>query len=130
MYTLQPFMQKICGYICIYIYSLSDTQLAVLGKIQMKRLFRSMELFLEWLQGGLYDFSSLPFSIFKHLENEDMETLMNIPDKYPCMCLNCITETCTTVCLAMCSNHLVSKTNILFFNFKLSNSRVKDCYII
>ena len=63
-------------------YSISDAQLKLLGDVEMKRLFKCMGLFVGWLQGGLYDFSSLPMSVFKHLEREDIETLGKIPQKY------------------------------------------------
>lgn len=61
---------------------MSDAQLKLLGDVEMKRLFKCMGLFVGWLQGGLYDFCSLPISVFKHLEREDMETLGKIPLKY------------------------------------------------
>ncbi|XP_065913406.1 uncharacterized protein [Dysidea avara] len=66
----------------IGIQSISDKQKVIFGEIEMKRLFRCMGLFVGWLQGGLYDFSTLPVSVFKHLDNEDKETLQKIPDKY------------------------------------------------
>ena len=50
----------------------------------MKQLFRCMGLFVGWLQGGLYDFSTLPVSVFKHMDPEDKEKLQKIPDKYSC----------------------------------------------
>ena len=50
----------------------------------MKRLFKCLGLFVGWLQGGLYDFSSLPISVFKHLNHGDMEDVMKIHLKYSC----------------------------------------------
>ena len=44
----------------------------------MKSLFKCLELFVDWLQGGLYDFNSLPFSVFKPLNDEDVSTVMQV----------------------------------------------------
>ena len=48
----------------------------------MKRLFKCLGLFVGWLQSGLYDFSSLPISVFKHLKCEDVNTIMTSCSKY------------------------------------------------
>ena len=68
--------------------SISDEQKTIFGGVEMKRLFRCMGLFVGWLQGGLYDFSTLPVSVFKHMDREDNEVLQKIPDKYLCMFLD------------------------------------------
>jgi len=70
------------------VYSISDEQKVIFGGLEMKRLFRCMGLFVGWLQGGLYDFSTLPVSVFKHMDREDNEVLQKIPEKYLCMLLN------------------------------------------
>ena len=54
----------------------------------MKKLFKCLGLFVGWLQGGLYDFSSLPISVFKHLEYEDVDTIMTTYSKYSCKLLS------------------------------------------
>ena len=64
----------------------------------MKRLFKCMGLFVGWLQGGLYDFSSLPISVFTHLEREDMETLGKIPTKYSGKYLICAVNDVVCIC--------------------------------
>lgn len=66
-------------------HSINDAQLKLLGDVEMKQLFECMRLFVGWLQGGLYDFSSLPISVFKHLEREDIEALEKIPLQYSSM---------------------------------------------
>lgn len=50
----------------------------------MKRLFQCLKLFVGWLQGGLYDFSTLPISVFVHLNHKDVETIMRAHSKYSC----------------------------------------------
>ena len=62
--------------------SISDAQRKLLGDVEMKRLFKCLGLFVGWLQGGLYDFSSLPISVFKHLKCEDVNTIMTSSSKY------------------------------------------------
>ena len=65
-------------------YSINDLQRRLLGDIEMKRMFKCLGLFVGWLQGGLYDFNSLPVSVFKHLNHEDMDAIMKIYSKYSC----------------------------------------------
>ena len=50
----------------------------------MKRLFHCLELFVDWLQGGLYDFRSLPILVFDHLKDGDVDSIMEVHTKYSC----------------------------------------------
>ena len=54
----------------------------------MKMLFKCLGLFVGWLQGGLYDFSSLPISVFKHLKCKDVNIIMETCSKYSCKLLS------------------------------------------
>ena len=63
-------------------YSIDTIQMTLLENIEMKRLFKCMELFVGWLQGGLYDYSSLPISMFNHLKEDDKMILELIPETY------------------------------------------------
>ena len=67
--------------------SINDTQRKLLGDIEMKRLFKCIGLFVGWLQGGLYDFNSLPVSFFTHMSHEDVDTVMTVHSKYSCKLL-------------------------------------------
>lgn len=69
-------------YIVISSHSINDTQQNLLKSVEMKRLFHCLELFVGWLQGGLYDFSSLPLSLFNHLKDGDMDIIMNAHTNY------------------------------------------------
>ena len=68
----------------ISFHSISDTQRKVLEDVPMKSLFHCLKLFVGWLQGGLYDFSTLPLSVFSHLKDEDVDAIMNAHTKYLC----------------------------------------------
>lgn len=57
-------------------------QQKLLGDVEMKRLFSCLELFVGWLQGGLYDFNSLPLPVFNHLRDQDADAIMKIHTKY------------------------------------------------
>ena len=63
-------------------HSIDDAQCKLLGDVEMKRLFKCLGLFVGWLQGGLYDFNSLPISVFKHLKSEDVNIIMKSCSKY------------------------------------------------
>ena len=67
--------------------SVSDMQRRLLGDIDMKKLFKCLELFVDWLQGGLYDFVGLPVSMFKHMSPKDSEAIMGLHTKYSCKLL-------------------------------------------
>ena len=69
-------------YIVISSHSINDTQQNLLKSVEMKRLFHCLELFVGWLQGGLYDFSSLPLQLFNHLKDGDMDIIMNEHTNY------------------------------------------------
>ena len=56
----------------------------------MKRLFKCLGLFVGWLQGGLYDFNSLPISFFKHLNQTDLDSIMKTNLKYSCKLLSMV----------------------------------------
>lgn len=64
--------------------SINDVQRKLLGDVEMKRLFHCLELFVGWLQDGLYDFGSLPLLVFNHLKDEDIVTIMNVHINYSC----------------------------------------------
>ena len=63
-------------------HSISDAQRKLLGDVEMKRLFHCLELFVDWLQGGLYDFRSLPILVFDHLTVGDVDSIMEVHTKY------------------------------------------------
>ena len=63
--------------------TLNEKQRRLLGDIEMKKLFKCLELFVGWLQGGLYDFTTLPVSMFKHMDPKDIDTIMSLHTKYP-----------------------------------------------
>lgn len=68
----------------------------------MKRLFKCLGLFVGWLQGGLYDFSSLPISVFKHLIPEDLDTIMKTHLRYSCKLLHIqVVATLQHVCVQL-----------------------------
>ena len=69
-------------YIVISSHSINDAQQNLLKSVEMKRLFHCLELFVGWLQGGLYDFSSLPLQLFNHLKDGDMDIIMNAHTNY------------------------------------------------
>jgi len=62
-------------------------QRKLLGDVEMERLCCCLGLFVDWLQGGLYDFSSLPMSVFSHLTHGDEDIIMKTDTKYPCKVL-------------------------------------------
>ena len=68
-------------------YSVNDVQRKLLGDVEMKKLFKCLELFVDWLQGGLYDFASLPVSMFKHMSPKDTDIIMSLHTNYSCKSL-------------------------------------------
>ena len=63
-------------------YSLSSSQLACLQALKLPYLYSTMELFVNWVKDGIYDFHELPFVMKKHLEPEDEEVLDKLDTNY------------------------------------------------
>ena len=74
----------------------------------MKNLFKCMELFVSWLLGGLYDFSTLPISVFKHMNTTDKEALEQIPSKYLCTLHNSLAN-CAIITIAAAEELLLKE---------------------
>ena len=70
-----------------YSYRVNAVQRRLLGDIERKKLFKCPELFVGWLQGGLYDFTTLSVSMFKHMNPKDTDAIMSLHTKYPCKSL-------------------------------------------
>ena len=66
-----------------------ESQLACLLSLKLPYLYSTLELFVQWVQDGIYDFHHLPLVMKKHLEDGDVETLqkiiVNYKSKYLCM---------------------------------------------
>ena len=66
-----------------------ESQLACLLSLKLPYLHSTLELFVQWVQDGIYDFHHLPLVMKKHLEDGDVETLqkiiVNYKSKYLCM---------------------------------------------
>ena len=59
-----------------------ESQLACLLSLKLPYLYSTLELFVQWIQDGIYDFHHLPLVMKKHLEDKDVEMLQNIVVKY------------------------------------------------
>ena len=67
----------------LILYSLSDTQLVCLSSVRLCFLFSTLELFVRWVEEGLYDFNSLPMALKVHLTEEDSTMLEQLPKCFP-----------------------------------------------
>jgi len=72
--------------ICLLFFSLShsgcESQLACLLSLKLPYLYSTLELFVHWIQDGIYDFHHLPLVMKKHLEDRDIEKLQEVIGKY------------------------------------------------
>ena len=73
-----------------FFFSLSqpgcESQLACLLSLKLPYLYSTLEVFVQWIQDGIYDFHHLPLVMKKHLEDGDVETLQEIIGKYDGKC--------------------------------------------
>ena len=70
-----------------------ESQLACLLSLKLPYLYSTLELFVQWVQDGIYDFHHLPLVMKKHLGDGDEETLQKIIVNYKskCLCITCRT---------------------------------------
>ena len=62
--------------------TLSSPQLKFLESLPTAMVFTCLQLFIQWLKDGMYDFHTLPFTLKTHLSPEDQEALLQIPNKW------------------------------------------------
>ena len=48
----------------------------------MKKLFKTLELVVEWIKDGIYDFYTLPKAMKKPLRKEDKQTIIELQQTY------------------------------------------------
>ena len=63
-----------------------------LSSINLSNLFSTLELFVEWVKEGLYDFCSLPMALKIQLSEDDLAAIENIPPRYNGFSSNLLAE--------------------------------------
>ena len=63
-------------------YKLSPHQMAQLMKIKLPYLYSTLEVFVKWIQYGMYDFHELPLDMKKHMKPEDEELISTVSGRY------------------------------------------------
>ena len=66
----------------IGILKLNLSQLTCLSELPLASLYCCLKLFATWMEEGMYDFSTLPYTIKAHLSTEDHTVLKAIPQKW------------------------------------------------
>ena len=56
--------------------------MSCLLKLKLPYLYSTLELFVQWIKDGVYDFHQLPLVMKKHLEAEDEKKLREISANY------------------------------------------------
>ena len=62
--------------------TLSPPQIKVLENLPIAMVFTCLQLFIQWLNDGMYDFHTLPFALKTKMSPEDQEALHQIPNKW------------------------------------------------
>ena len=70
-------------YLFVCLFSLTSSQSHFLLEMKLIHVYKTLELLLEWLELGMYDFCSLPFAMKAHLHvtAEDKQTLADTVKK-------------------------------------------------
>lgn len=63
----------------IGICKLNFTQLTCLLELPLANLYHCLSIFATWMEDGIYDFATLPYTIKAHLTPEDLAILKSIP---------------------------------------------------
>ena len=64
------------------LYRLQESQRLHIAAIPMKHLFTTLQIVVEWINDGIYDFYTLPKSMKKLIKKQDEEQLNKIPEQY------------------------------------------------
>ena len=62
--------------------TLSPPQLKFLEALPTVMVFTCLQLFIQWLKDGMYDFHTLPFTLKSHLSPNDLDALRLVPTKW------------------------------------------------
>ncbi len=46
--------------------------------LQLPDLYSTLNLFVQWIEYGIYDFCDLPLDMKKHMNREDEEKILNL----------------------------------------------------
>ena len=63
----------------IGVRKLNATQLTCLSELPLANLYHCLNIFATWMEDGMYDFATLPYTIKAHLTPEDLGILKAIP---------------------------------------------------
>ncbi len=63
---------------CLCLCSLPHNQMARLMKITVPHLYSTLELFVQWVKDGMYDFHRLPYAMKRHISEEDKLKLQGL----------------------------------------------------
>ena len=66
----------------IGVRKLSATQLTCLSELPLANLYHCLKMFATWMEEGIYDFATLPYTIKAHMHPEDLSTLLAIPHNW------------------------------------------------
>ena len=64
-----------------------ESKLAYLQALKLPYLYSTLELFVQWIQDGIYDFHHLPLVMKIQLEDRDLEALQKMIVNYESKCL-------------------------------------------
>ena len=75
-------MLKILYDVVLIIYRLQDSHRVRIGAIPMKNLFPTLELIVQWIKDGIYDFYTLPKAMKKPLRERDKQKILEMHKSY------------------------------------------------
>ena len=66
---------------------LTGPQLACLSELPLANLYHCLKIFASWMEEGMYDFATLPYTLKAHLSPEDLSKLRDIPRNWEGLCI-------------------------------------------
>ena len=75
-------MFKLFYDVVLTIYRLQDSHRVRIGAIPMKNLFSTLELVVEWIKDGIYDFYTLPKVMKRPLRERDKQKILEMHKSY------------------------------------------------
>ena len=65
-----------------YLYRLQASHRSRISAIPMRHLYTTLQVVVEWINDGIYDFHTLPKTMKIPLKKEDEDKLLALPKQY------------------------------------------------
>ena len=74
-------MRVLSLFLLLLLFSLSAHQLSCFLDMKLQYVYHALQVFVQWIEDGYYDFRSLPYATKSHLCAEDEQKLQQLQEQ-------------------------------------------------